>query len=120
MLCAIVMKFPKSIIDEHSLTFFIHLVFCLVNDRDTKVRSMIGATIKLLTGRISSHSLNSILDYVLPLYSFEQHKEKPQLCGAAAQVRRYKNSSFYASYKKSDLHNYGFRIELTGNLVLKH
>ncbi|XP_021894298.1 U3 small nucleolar RNA-associated protein 20 [Carica papaya] len=86
MLCAIVMKFPKSIIDEHSLTFFIHLVFCLVNDRDTKVRSMIGATIKLLTGRISSHSLNSILDYVLPLYSFEQHKEKPQLCGAAAQV----------------------------------
>ncbi|KAK8669777.1 hypothetical protein V6N13_104546 [Hibiscus sabdariffa] len=78
MLHAILIKFPKGIVDEQSQTIFVHLVVCLANDQDNKVRSMSGAVIKLLIGRISQHSLNSILEYSMSWYL----GEKQQLWGA--------------------------------------
>lgn len=82
MLHAIVIKFPKAIIDEHSQTIFVHLVVCLANDYDNKVRSMTGAAVKLLIGHVSPHSLHSILEYSLSWYlGGKQH-----LWSAAAQV----------------------------------
>ncbi|MBA0870529.1 hypothetical protein Goshw_013714, partial [Gossypium schwendimanii] len=81
MLHTIMIKFPKAIVDEQSQTIFVHLVVCLANDQDNKVRSMTGAVIKLLIGRISQHSLNSILEYSLSWYL----GEKQQLWSAGAQ-----------------------------------
>ncbi|KAA8534172.1 hypothetical protein F0562_031635 [Nyssa sinensis] len=82
MLHAIIMKFPRNIVDEQSQTLFINLVVCLANDHDNKVRSMTGAAIKLLIGRVSPHSLHSILEYSLSWYlGGKQH-----LWSAAAQV----------------------------------
>ncbi|PSS35668.1 Small subunit processome component like [Actinidia chinensis var. chinensis] len=82
MLHAIVIKFPKAIIDEHSQAIFVHLVVCLANDNDNKVRSMTGAAIKLLIGHVSAHSLHSILEYSLSWYlGGKQH-----LWCASAQV----------------------------------
>ncbi|KAL6992170.1 hypothetical protein U1Q18_010277 [Sarracenia purpurea var. burkii] len=82
MLHAIVIKFPKTIVDEHSQAIFVHLVVCLANDSDNKVRSMTGAAIKLLIGRVSSHSFHSILEYSLSWYlGGKQH-----LWSAAAQA----------------------------------
>ncbi|MBA0664450.1 hypothetical protein Goklo_004447, partial [Gossypium klotzschianum] len=82
MLHTIMIKFPKAIVDEQSQTIFVHLVVCLANDQNNKVRSMTGAVIKLLIGRISQHSLNSILEYSLSWYL----GEKQQLWSAGAQV----------------------------------
>ncbi|XP_021290199.1 small subunit processome component 20 homolog isoform X1 [Herrania umbratica] len=82
MLHAIMIKFPKSIVDEQSQTIFVHLVVCLANDQDNKVRSMTGAIIKLLIGRVSQHSVNSFLEYSLSWYM----GEKQQLWSAGAQV----------------------------------
>ncbi|XP_052189171.1 uncharacterized protein LOC127799294 isoform X2 [Diospyros lotus] len=82
MLHAIVIKFPKTILDEHSQTIFVHLVICLANDFDNKVRSMAGAAIKLLIGNVSLHSLHSILEYGLSWYL----GSKQHLWSAAAQV----------------------------------
>lgn len=82
MLHTIMIKFPKAIVDEQSQTIFVHLVVCLANDQDNKVRSMTGAVIKLLIGCISQHSLNSILEYSLSWYL----GEKQQLWSAGAQV----------------------------------
>ncbi|KAF5199197.1 Small subunit processome component 20-like protein [Thalictrum thalictroides] len=69
MLHAIIIKFPKHIVDEHAQTFFVKLVVCLANDQDSKVRSMIGAALKLLIGRTSQSTLNSILEYSLSWYA---------------------------------------------------
>ncbi|KAF7849855.1 hypothetical protein BT93_L0220 [Corymbia citriodora subsp. variegata] len=82
MLHAIIVKFPKSVLDEQSQSLFIHLVVSLANDQDNRVRSMTGAAIKLLVGRISPHPLHSILEYSLSWYL----GGKKQLWSAAAQV----------------------------------
>nr|XP_018626916.1 small subunit processome component 20 homolog isoform X2 [Nicotiana tomentosiformis] len=82
MLHAIIMKFPVSIIDEQSQTLFLHLVVCLANDHDNRVRSMTGTVIKLLIGRVSSHALQSILEFSRSWYL----GDKPHLWSAAAQV----------------------------------
>ncbi|XP_047333762.1 small subunit processome component 20 homolog [Impatiens glandulifera] len=82
LLHAIIVKFPKDVIDEHSHMIFVHLVVCLANDHDSKVRSMTGAAIKLLIGHVSSRALDSILEFSLSWYS----GEKQQLWSAAAQV----------------------------------
>ncbi|GLU08657.1 hypothetical protein SLE2022_255570 [Rubroshorea leprosula] len=82
MLHAIIIKFPKSIVDEQSRTLFVHLVVCLANDQDNKVRSMTGEVIRVLIGHISQNSLNSILEYSLSWYL----GEKQQLWSAGAQV----------------------------------
>lgn len=82
MLHTIIVKFPKSVVDEQSQTFFVHLVVCLANDHDNEVRSMSGAAIKYLISRISPHSLHSILEYSISWYL----GEKQQLWSAAAQV----------------------------------
>ncbi|KAI8538103.1 hypothetical protein RHMOL_Rhmol09G0076200 [Rhododendron molle] len=82
MLHAIVMKFPKPVLDEHSLEIFVRLVFCLANDNDNKVRSMTGAAIKLLIGHVSPHSLHSIIEYSFSWYL----GGKQDLWSAAAQV----------------------------------
>ncbi|CAN4120834.1 unnamed protein product [Withania somnifera] len=82
MLHAIIMKFPVSIIDEQSQMFFLHLVVCLANDCDNRVRSMTGTVIKLLVGRVSPRSLQSILEFSRSWYL----GDKPHLWSAAAQV----------------------------------
>ncbi|XP_054807809.1 U3 small nucleolar RNA-associated protein 20 isoform X1 [Prosopis cineraria] len=82
MIHAVIVKFPRSVLDEQSQTLFVHLVACLANDNDNSVRSMSGAAIKELIGSISPNSLNSILEYALSWYL----GEKQQLWGAAAQV----------------------------------
>ncbi|XP_048334306.2 uncharacterized protein LOC107422300 isoform X3 [Ziziphus jujuba] len=82
MLHTIIIKFPKSVVDEQSQTFFVHLVVCLANDQDNEVRSMSGAAIKHLIGHLSQRSLHSILEYSISWYL----GEKQQLWSAAAQV----------------------------------
>lgn len=82
MLHVIIKKFPQTKLDEQSNTLFLHLVFRLVNDPDNTVRLMIGVALKLLVGRISSHSLYSILEYSLSWYLDGMQ----QLQSAGAQV----------------------------------
>ncbi|KAJ1406609.1 Down-regulated-in-metastasis protein [Sesbania bispinosa] len=82
MIHAIIVKFPRSVLDEQSQTLFVHLVACLANDNDNIVRSMSGAAIKKLIGSVSPNSLNSVLEYALSWYL----GGKQQLWGAAAQV----------------------------------
>ncbi|KAL2486861.1 ARM repeat superfamily protein [Abeliophyllum distichum] len=82
MLHAIIMKFPKTILDKQSETLFMHLVVCLANDQDSKVRLMAAAAIKCLIGHVSPHSLHAILGSSLSWYQGEKQK----LWGAAAQV----------------------------------
>uniref|UniRef100_A0A803Q1W1 ARM repeat superfamily protein n=1 Tax=Cannabis sativa TaxID=3483 RepID=A0A803Q1W1_CANSA len=82
MLHAIIVKFPKSVVDDQSQTLFIHLVACLANDLDSEVHAMSGAAIKRLIGCVSAHSLHSILESSLSWYM----DEKPKLWSAAAQV----------------------------------
>lgn len=88
MIHAIIVKFPKSVLDEQSQTLFVHLVACLANDNDNIVRSMSGAAIKKLIGCVSPNALNSILKYALSWYL----GGKQQLWGAAAQVMLSKMS----------------------------
>ncbi|KZV29896.1 small subunit processome component 20 [Dorcoceras hygrometricum] len=82
MLHAVIKKFPQKIVDEKSQIFFVHLVFSLANDKDSKVRSMTAAAMKCLIGHVSSHSLVSILEYSQSWYI----GGKQNLWGAAAQV----------------------------------
>ncbi|OVA05421.1 Down-regulated-in-metastasis protein [Macleaya cordata] len=82
MLHAIIIKFPQSIVDAQAETFFLHLVVCLANDQDNKVRSMVGSAIKLLIGRTSQRSLRRNLEYTLSWYVGENQN----LWSAAAQV----------------------------------
>ncbi|KAL5061396.1 hypothetical protein RYX36_033000 [Vicia faba] len=82
MIHAIIVKFPRDVLDEQSKTFFLHLVACLANDNDDIVCSMSGATIKKLIGSVSSSALKPILKYVLSWYS----GDKQQLWAAATQV----------------------------------
>lgn len=82
MLHAVIVKFPKKVLDDQSKAIFFDLVLCLANDNDNKVRIMTGAVIKLLVGHISPDRLTSILDYSMSWYL----GEKKQLRGAAAQV----------------------------------
>ncbi|XP_062109162.1 uncharacterized protein LOC133819824 isoform X2 [Humulus lupulus] len=82
MLHAIIVKFPKSVVDDQSQTLFFHLVLRLANDLDNEVRSMSGAAIKRLIGCISAHSLHSILESSISWYM----DKKSQLWSAAAQV----------------------------------
>ncbi|KAL5994511.1 hypothetical protein ACLOJK_024564 [Asimina triloba] len=82
MIHVIIMKFPRSVVDSQAQTFFLHLVVCLANDSDNKVRSMVGTAIKLLIGHSSRHTLRPILQYSLSWYT----DEKPHLWSAAAQL----------------------------------
>ncbi|KAL0366725.1 UNVERIFIED_CONTAM: Small subunit processome component 20 [Sesamum radiatum] len=82
MLHAIILKFPRNIIDAQSQTMFVHLVVSLANDDDSKVRSMTAAAIKCLIGHVNTDSLHSILEYSLSWYLGGNHN----LWSAAAQV----------------------------------
>lgn len=82
MLHAIIKKFPQTIIDEKSPILFSHLVTRLVNDDDSKVRTMIGVAIKLLIGRVSQRRLDSILNYSLSLYFGSQEQVWATATGA--------------------------------------
>ncbi|CAK7328417.1 unnamed protein product [Dovyalis caffra] len=70
----------KKFLEKHGQSLFIHLVQCLANDIDNKVRLMTGAVIKLLIRRISSDGLNSIMDFILSWYMDE--KQNLQSLGA--------------------------------------
>ncbi|XP_020264631.1 small subunit processome component 20 homolog isoform X1 [Asparagus officinalis] len=82
MLHAVLMKFPRNVIDNQAQTFFLHLVVALANEREQKVRSMVSTVIRELIARTSSNALNLILDYSLSWYM----GEKQHLWSAAAQV----------------------------------
>ncbi|XP_073005480.1 uncharacterized protein [Typha latifolia] len=82
MLHAILIKFPKSVVDSQAQTFFLHLVVALANDHEHKVCSMVASVIKVLIGRVSQHSLHPIIDYSLSWYM----GDKQHLWSAAAQV----------------------------------
>ncbi|KAL7121582.1 hypothetical protein ACP275_02G190700 [Erythranthe tilingii] len=82
MLHAIIKKFPRNVLDAQSQTMFVHLVMSLVNDDDSKVRSMSAAAIKCLIEHVSTNSLHSTLEYSLSWYL----GGKQNLWGAAAQV----------------------------------
>ncbi|PIN21963.1 DRIM (Down-regulated in metastasis)-like protein [Handroanthus impetiginosus] len=82
MLHAILLKFPRKIVDEQCETMFMYLVDTLANDDDSKVRSMTAAAIKCLVGNVSAHLLNSILEYSLSWYL----SGKQKLWGSAAQI----------------------------------
>jgi len=88
MIHVIIVKFPRSVLDEQSNILFVHLVACLANDNDNIVRSMSGTAIKKLVSSVSPNSLNSILDYALSWYL----GGKQQLWSAAAQVMLSKMS----------------------------
>lgn len=82
MLHAIIIKFPRQVVNEQSQTLFLQLVVCLANDSVTEVRSMTGVALKRLIGRVGSQNLHSMLEYTLSWYSGEQQG----LWSAAAQV----------------------------------
>ncbi|XP_065862754.1 uncharacterized protein [Euphorbia lathyris] len=82
MLHAIIIKSSQSSLDKHAHVLFIRLVHCLVNDSDSKVRSMTGTVIKLLIERVSSHLKKSMLDFCLSWYIDE--KRRVQSTGAQA------------------------------------
>lgn len=87
MLHDIILKFPRNDVDAQSQTLFLHLVICLANDDEIKVRSMSAAAITCLVGNVSSHSLHSILDHSLSWYLGGNQS----LWAAAAQVDQYDN-----------------------------
>ncbi|KAJ6298901.1 hypothetical protein OIU76_019961 [Salix suchowensis] len=70
----------KKFLEKHGQSLFIHLVQCLANDGDNKVRLMTGAVIKLLIRHISSDGFNSIMDFILSWYMDE--KQNLQSLGA--------------------------------------
>lgn len=82
MLHAILIKFPKSVVDSQAQTFFLHLVVALANDRDQKVQSLVATAIKELIARTSQNVLHPVLEYSLQWYM----GEKQHLWSAAAQV----------------------------------
>ncbi|XP_057768678.1 uncharacterized protein LOC130988750 [Salvia miltiorrhiza] len=82
MLHAIILKFPRNDVDAQSQTLFVHLVMCLANDDERKVRSMSAAAITCLVRHVSSHSLHLILEHSLSWYL----DGKLSLRAAAAQV----------------------------------
>ncbi|XP_020699901.1 small subunit processome component 20 homolog isoform X1 [Dendrobium catenatum] len=68
MLHAILIKFPRSVIDSHVQTFFLHLVVSLANEQDQRVRSMVLTVLKELISRTSQQMLQPILEYTLSWY----------------------------------------------------
>ncbi|KAK2393598.1 ARM repeat superfamily protein [Trifolium repens] len=82
MIHAIIVKFPRSVLEEQSHTFFFHLVLCMANDNDNIVRSMSEAAIEKLVRSVSPNALDSILKDALFWYL----GSKQQLWGASAQV----------------------------------
>ena len=86
MLHAIIVKFPRNVLDAQFQTLFLHLVGTLANDDDKNVRKMSAGAIKCLIGHVSSHSLHSALEYSLSWYL----GGKQNLWGAAAQVKSVK------------------------------
>lgn len=80
MLYAIIVKFSKDYVDDHSEILFFKLVICLANDSDKKVRSMAGAALKLLFRHVSPPKLHDIVQIVLAWYT------NKELQSAAAQA----------------------------------
>lgn len=85
MLHAILIKFPRSVVDSQAKLFFLDLVVALANEHDQKVRSMVSTVLRELIARTSPDTLNSILDFSLSWYM----GEKEHLWGASAQVRYF-------------------------------
>ncbi|CAL9093376.1 unnamed protein product [Musa textilis] len=82
MLHAILVKFPKSVVDNQAQSFFLHLVVALANESDSKMRAMVATVIKVLLSRTSQHSTRPILGYSLSWYM----GEKQHLWSASAEV----------------------------------
>lgn len=82
MLHAVAEKFPQADLDEHSRIMFLRLVLCLANDSDNRVRSMTGSALKHLIGRVSSRSLNAMVEDSLSWYFGKEQR----VWSGAAQV----------------------------------
>lgn len=89
MIHAIIVKFPRSALDEQSNILFLHLVVCLANDNDNIVRSMAETAIKKLVSSVSPNSFKSILDCGLSWYL----EGKQQLCGAQVMFSKMSRES---------------------------
>lgn len=82
MLHAILIKFPKSVVDNQAQSFFLHLVVALANESDSKMRAMVATVIKVLLSCTSQHAARPILGYSLSWYM----GEKQHLWSASAEV----------------------------------
>ncbi|KAJ4812893.1 Small subunit processome component 20-like protein [Rhynchospora pubera] len=82
ILHAIMMKFPKSIIDSQAEPIFLHLVATLSNEKDSQIISIIATIFKVLIDHTSESVLNSIMNYCISWYTVDDHC----LWSAAAQV----------------------------------
>ncbi|KAJ3672155.1 hypothetical protein LUZ60_006876 [Juncus effusus] len=82
MLHAILMKFPKTIIDNQAQAFFLHLVAALSDDRDPQIHSMVGTVIKELVERTSDGVFSLILEFCVEWYCGKDRN----LWSPAAQV----------------------------------
>ncbi|WOK99438.1 small subunit processome component [Canna indica] len=82
MLHAILVKFPKSVIDNQAQSFFLHLVVALANEHDHKLRAMVATAIKVLLNHTSQNAMRPILGYTLSWYM----GEKRHLWSASAEV----------------------------------
>ena len=83
MIYTIIVKFPQHVVDAQSQTLFPQLVLSLANNNDRNAKKMSAVAIKCLIGRVSSHSLHSILENSLSWYLGGNQN----LWGAAAQVK---------------------------------
>ncbi|KAI3823108.1 hypothetical protein L1987_04536 [Smallanthus sonchifolius] len=79
MLHAIILKFPRQVVNEQSETIFLLLVLCLANDPEKEVKTSTATAIQLLIGRVGSQT---ILKDTLVWYSGDQQG----LWSAAAHV----------------------------------
>ncbi|KAK9122055.1 hypothetical protein Syun_019672 [Stephania yunnanensis] len=82
MLHAIIVKFPRNVVNGQAQTFFPYLVLRLANEQDDKVRSMVGSTLKLLIGHTSQEIRLSMLEHIVSCYK----DENKNLWSTAAQV----------------------------------
>lgn len=72
MIHTILEKFPKDVVKEHFDSFYFKLVEGLINENDSKIRSMIGVVIKQLTKCAGRHAF--ALDISLRWYTVENRK----------------------------------------------
>ncbi|KAJ3705626.1 hypothetical protein LUZ61_009331 [Rhynchospora tenuis] len=82
ILHAILMKFPKSIVDSQAEPIFLRLVETLLKEKDPEILSIVPTTVKVLIDHTSESILNSIMNWCISWYTGDNHC----LWSAAAQV----------------------------------
>lgn len=83
MLHTVILKFPDTVVEEHTESMFFPLVTRLVNDESNQVRSMIGTILKVLMGHVGPRSIQRMVDFAISWYKGADER----LHRAAAQVK---------------------------------